>query len=174
MELFPQNQVSLFCLTWPKLQRPKIRNKYSHKWNCAASALIHSCFSVSDLYIPTIGLPILLQDNRWTDRGNMCINPSQIHVWGNWDWGRAVSFLRVHNSDFLCSVLAFDALNVVFNLVVNWEYADSWLRVNGQVTLPSAGPASYNRPLTSATRASPSTSTLTSSAKRSFGLALTK
>jgi hypothetical protein len=25
--------------------------------------------SVSDLYIPTIGLPILLQENRCTDRG---------------------------------------------------------------------------------------------------------
>jgi hypothetical protein len=29
--------------------------------------------SVSDLYIPTIGLPVLLQKNRWTDRGNMQI-----------------------------------------------------------------------------------------------------
>ncbi len=27
--------------------------------------------SVSDLYIPTIGVPILLQENKWTDRGNM-------------------------------------------------------------------------------------------------------
>ncbi len=27
--------------------------------------------SVSDLYIPTIGLPILLQENRWTDGGNI-------------------------------------------------------------------------------------------------------
>jgi hypothetical protein len=27
--------------------------------------------SVSDLYIPTIGSPILLQENRWTDRGNI-------------------------------------------------------------------------------------------------------
>ncbi len=26
---------------------------------------------VSDLYIPAIGLPILLQENRWTDRGNI-------------------------------------------------------------------------------------------------------
>jgi hypothetical protein len=28
-------------------------------------------FLVSDLYIPTIGLPILQQENRWTDRGNI-------------------------------------------------------------------------------------------------------
>jgi hypothetical protein len=27
--------------------------------------------SVSALYVPTIGLPILLQENRWTDRGNI-------------------------------------------------------------------------------------------------------
>ncbi len=27
--------------------------------------------SVSDLYIPTIGLPILLQENLWTDPGNI-------------------------------------------------------------------------------------------------------
>jgi hypothetical protein len=27
--------------------------------------------SVSDLYIPTIGLPIWLQQNRWTDPGNI-------------------------------------------------------------------------------------------------------
>jgi hypothetical protein len=27
--------------------------------------------SVSDLYIPTIGLPILLQENRWTDPGSI-------------------------------------------------------------------------------------------------------
>jgi hypothetical protein len=27
--------------------------------------------SVSGLYCRTIGLPILLQENRWTDRGNI-------------------------------------------------------------------------------------------------------
>jgi hypothetical protein len=27
--------------------------------------------SVSDLYIPMIGQPILLQVNRWTDHGNI-------------------------------------------------------------------------------------------------------
>jgi hypothetical protein len=34
------------------------------------SSCIH--VTVSDLYIPTIvGLPILLQENRWKDRGNI-------------------------------------------------------------------------------------------------------
>jgi hypothetical protein len=27
--------------------------------------------TVTDLYIPTFGLPIMLQENRWTDRGNI-------------------------------------------------------------------------------------------------------
>jgi hypothetical protein len=27
--------------------------------------------SVNNLYISTIGLPILLQENRWTDHGNI-------------------------------------------------------------------------------------------------------
>ncbi len=36
--------------------------------------------------------------------GIYCIKRSQIHECGNWDWGRAVSFLRVHKSYFLCSV----------------------------------------------------------------------
>jgi hypothetical protein len=32
----------------------------------------HIPVSVGDLYIPTIGLPILLQENMWTDpHGNM-------------------------------------------------------------------------------------------------------
>jgi hypothetical protein len=30
----------------------------------------HNHVSVSDLYIPTIGLPILLQEHMWTDPGN--------------------------------------------------------------------------------------------------------
>jgi hypothetical protein len=31
----------------------------------------HIHVSVSDLYITTIGLPILLQENMWTDPGNI-------------------------------------------------------------------------------------------------------
>ncbi len=36
--------------------------------------------SVSDLYIPTIGLPFLLQENRWTDRGNIQIAYRHMNV----------------------------------------------------------------------------------------------
>jgi hypothetical protein len=45
----------------------------------------HIHVSVSDLYIPTIGLPILLQENMWTDPGSLCINHSHAHECGNRD-----------------------------------------------------------------------------------------
>jgi hypothetical protein len=47
--------------------------------------------SVGDLYIHTIGLPILLQE--YIDR-------SQTNECGNWDWGRAIPFLGTHKSKF--------------------------------------------------------------------------
>jgi hypothetical protein len=53
------------------------------------------------VYIPNIGLFILLQLNRWTYRVN--INRSQKHECGNWERGRAASFLGIHKSDLLCS-----------------------------------------------------------------------
>jgi hypothetical protein len=35
------------------------------------SSNFHIQVSVSDLYIPTLGLPILVQENMWTDPGNI-------------------------------------------------------------------------------------------------------
>jgi hypothetical protein len=51
---------------------PKIRNKYSQKRKLRGlshNSYIHSCFCERyTVYIPTIfGLPILLQENRWTN-----------------------------------------------------------------------------------------------------------
>jgi hypothetical protein len=36
--------------------------------------------SVSNLYIPTIGLPIVLQENMWTDLGNIQIAQRHMNV----------------------------------------------------------------------------------------------
>ncbi len=54
---------------------------------------------LSELYISTIGSHILLQQNRWTDRG--------INEWGNWERGCAVSFLGIHKSDLVDSAAQF-------------------------------------------------------------------
>jgi hypothetical protein len=62
----------------------KIRNKYSYRKGIRSpgpNLYIH--VYVSDLYIPTIGLPILLQENMWTDPGN--VDRSQAHECRNWD-----------------------------------------------------------------------------------------
>ncbi len=50
---------------------PKIRNLYFQKELRGHSPNFYSYVSVCDLYIPTIGLHILLQKNMWTDRGNI-------------------------------------------------------------------------------------------------------
>jgi hypothetical protein len=52
---------------------------------------------VRNLYIPRIGLPIWLQQNRQTDPGFTCIyvNRSQIHECGNWETEHYNSVLEI-------------------------------------------------------------------------------
>jgi hypothetical protein len=55
------------CKAKGKFRNPLIyyaRNKYSQDRSCAATIP-----AVSDLNIPLIDLPILLQENRWAERG---------------------------------------------------------------------------------------------------------
>ncbi len=59
----------------------------------------HIHASVSDLYIPTIGMPILLVDRSWD-----YTNRSQTHECWNWGWGRAIHRKGIHKWDFRCSV----------------------------------------------------------------------
>ncbi len=65
-------------------------------------------FSVSNLYIPRIGLPIWLQQNRQTNPGDIKIALRYMNLLTGrqnililfWKWqGRAVSFLRIHKSE---------------------------------------------------------------------------
>jgi hypothetical protein len=54
----------------PALQRHSTENSkqiFPEKQLRGLSPNFHIHVSVSDLYIPTIGLPILLQENMWTD-----------------------------------------------------------------------------------------------------------
>jgi hypothetical protein len=58
----------------PTLQRHNMENSkqiFPEKELCGLSPNFHIYVSVSNLYIPRIGLPILLQENMWTDSGNI-------------------------------------------------------------------------------------------------------
>jgi hypothetical protein len=51
---------------------PNIRNKYSQKRYCTASVPnFHIHVSVSYLYISSVSVPILLQENVWNDPRNI-------------------------------------------------------------------------------------------------------
>ncbi len=66
--------------------------------------------SLGDLYIPTIGLPNILQENRWWEYTDC----SQSHECGCWDWSRAIPFLGIRKSKFLCSVGTEHAAQLTF------------------------------------------------------------
>ncbi len=56
------------------LQRHNTKNSkqiFPEKELRSHSPNFHIHVSVSELYIPTIDLPILLQENMWTDPGNI-------------------------------------------------------------------------------------------------------
>jgi hypothetical protein len=83
--------------------KQKIRNKFPEKVLREHSPNFHFHVSVSHLHIYSypIGLRILLQENMWTDPGNICTNRSQARECGNWDWGRAIP-----RKEFRCNVLS--------------------------------------------------------------------
>ncbi len=58
------------------------------------SRFLHSCFCVRFIYFP---------EAEYADWSWENINRSQTHEYGNWDWGRAVPYLGIHKSKFLCS-----------------------------------------------------------------------
>jgi hypothetical protein len=60
---------------------PKIKKNISRKGTAwLQSQFLNLCFCERFIYcIPLIVLPILLQENRWTKRGNKYINRSQTY-----------------------------------------------------------------------------------------------
>jgi hypothetical protein len=90
------------ALTLQRLNTENSKQMFPVKKLRGPSPNFHIYVSVSDLYIPRIGPPILLQENMRTYPGN--INRSQTHECGNWDWGRAIPRKEIHNWDFRCSV----------------------------------------------------------------------
>jgi hypothetical protein len=69
-------------------------------WPCYfQNRILMFCVTARNLYIPRIGLLMLLKPNRQTNLGNIYVNRSQIHGYRNWERGRAVSFLGIYKSD---------------------------------------------------------------------------
>ncbi len=71
---------SIFYFYTAKTQYRKFTTNTSRKRIARLSPKIHIHVSVSDLYIPTISLPILLQENRWTDPVNIEIAHRHMNV----------------------------------------------------------------------------------------------
>ncbi len=67
--------------------------------------------SVSNIYLPTIGLPIFCW-RKYVDRSWDYINRSQTHECWNWGWGRAIPRKGIHKWDFRCSVKDSDKFHV--------------------------------------------------------------
>jgi hypothetical protein len=68
------------------------------------SSNFHIHVSVSDLYVPTIGLPILLQENTWTDPRGIYNSLTETWMWKLGLRPRAIPFLGKNKWDFRCSV----------------------------------------------------------------------
>ncbi len=78
------------------------QSRYPHYMYCNVS--------VNDLFIPTIALPILLQE-KYVDQFWEYINRPQTHECGNWDWGRAIPFLGIYiNGIFVAVCVTFKYL----------------------------------------------------------------
>ncbi len=74
---------------------------------------LHIHVSVRDLYIPTIDLPILLQEICGPILG---IYKSLINTWmRNWDWDRAFPGKGIHKWDFCCSAPPHTLLRQALN-----------------------------------------------------------
>ncbi len=58
-------------LTLQRHNTENLKQIFPEKKLCGLSPNFHIHVSVIDLYIPTTGLPVMLQENMWTDPGNM-------------------------------------------------------------------------------------------------------
>ncbi len=83
--------------------------------------------SMSELYILTMVLPILLEE---ICRLILGINRSQTHECGNWDWGRAIPRKGIYKRNCRCSVGNHLGLHVEVWCGLTFVSINWWLNVN--------------------------------------------
>ncbi len=96
----------LFIILWlqytAKTQYRKFKTNVPRKGTARPqSQFLHSCFCKRFIYYHDRSAYSAAGKN--VDRSWEYINPSQTLEYGNGDWGRAVPFLGIHKSEFLCS-----------------------------------------------------------------------
>jgi hypothetical protein len=85
------------------------------------------CLYVSDFYIPRIGPPIFMQQNRQTDRGLVGIYKSLTDTW--MDWGRAIPFqgLFILNFRYCVFAMQHDTLKDHFMKYLKVDFSNTRL-----------------------------------------------
>ncbi len=107
-----------FCLKGPCQWIPR---QYTAKTKCRKletniprkeisgpqSQFPHSCVCERIIYcIPTMGLPVLLEEICRLILGIQYKNRSKTHKCGNWSWGRAIPRKGIYKRNCRCSVVA--------------------------------------------------------------------
>jgi hypothetical protein len=107
------NRVHYFTV-FPHCKKPipKFRNKYSQKRNCTDTVLISTfmCLGCKWFIYSHHRSAYSAAGNMWTDPGNICINRSQTHECGNWDWCSAIPRKGIHKLDFPCSLAELELI----------------------------------------------------------------
>ncbi len=101
------NFIHLLCsMCWTALQRQNTeisKQIFPEKEYRGLSLNFRIHMSVSDLYITTIGLPILLKE-IWRPILGLYKSLKNMHECGNWGWGRVIPRKGIYKWDFRCSV----------------------------------------------------------------------
>ncbi len=132
--------LKLLCFLWPwcffqtglALQRQNAENLkqiFPEKEYRGLSPNFYIHVSVSELYIPTMGLSLFCW-RKYVDLSGEFINRSKTHECGNWGWGRAIPRKGIYNRNCRCS-----EYRTPFTFV--WRLFLLWVKMLRRAFLPN-------------------------------------